>query len=285
MAPESPVLASWELGLRLRERREATGLTSTAAAKHARCTQGYVSDVERGKTKIAPEKLDALLAAYELADEEVAELRELRARANTRGWWQAYSGIFDQTVLRYIGCEHGAESVQTHETLLIPGLLQTEAYGRALFHGTPNYRLTEVDPRIEARLARQRRLFDEEPLHLTAVVNEGALRQQVGGPEVLKAQLRHLLEVAEERSGNVDIRVVPFAAGGYDGLGASTYHLLDFPGARLPSLLYLENLTIMEIAERPDLVRQYSYALREALDLALSSHDSLALIKRVETEL
>lgn len=284
MAPSSPVLASWVLGLRLREFREVKGLTSTAAAKCAGCTQGYVSDVERGKIKIAPEKLDALLAAYEVPEDEAVELRELRTQSNARGWWHAYSSIFDPTALRYFGCEHGAESVQTYEGLLIPGLLQTEAYGRALFSGTPNYRLTEVDPRIEARLARQRRLGGDDPLHLTAVINQGALYQQVGGPEVLRAQLRHLVEVAERHPDTVQIRVVPFSAGGYDALGASTFHLLGFAGA-LPALLYTENLTVMDMAERPDLVREYSYALRETLGLALSTDDSLALIGRVETEL
>ena len=285
MAPTSPVVSIWELGLRLRERRDLAGLTATAAAQHAGCTQGYLSDVERGKTKIGPEKLDALLAAYELGKDEAAELRGLREEANRRGWWQEYSGIFDGTVLRYLGCEHGAASVRTHESLLIPGLLQTEEYARALFRGTPNYRLTEMDPRVEARLTRQRRLDDEDPLRLTAVINEAALHQQVGGPEVLRRQLQHLVDVVERHPETVELRVVPFTAGGYDALGASTFHLLDFPGARLPQLLYQESLTIADTIERPTLIREYAYALREALGLALSTQDSLAAIRRMETEL
>jgi transcriptional regulator with XRE-family HTH domain len=94
MMSDSPVLASWELGLRLRERRDAAGLTATVAAKQASCTQGYLSDVERGNTKIAPKKLEALLAAYEFNKDEADELRELREQVNRRGWWQAYSGIY-----------------------------------------------------------------------------------------------------------------------------------------------------------------------------------------------
>lgn len=285
MAPTSPVVSIWELGLRLREHRELAELTATAAAQRAGCTQGYLSDVERGKTKIAPEKLDALFAAYELGKDEAEKLRGLREEANRRGWWQAYSGIFDPTVLRYLGYEHGAASVRIHESLLIPGLLQTEDYARALYRGTPNNRLVDMDPRVEARLARQRRLDGEDPLRLTAVINEGALHQQVGGPEVLRRQLRHLADVVERHPETVELRVVPFTAGGYDALGAATFHLLDFPGARLPPLLYQESLTMREMVERPTRVREYSYALREALDLALSTQDSLAAIRRVETEL
>lgn len=188
-------------------------------------------------------------------------------------------------MLRYIGYEHGAASVRIHESLLIPGLLQTEDYARAMFRRTPNYRLTEMDPRVEARLTRQHRLDDEDPLRVTAVINEGALHHQVGGPDVLRRQLQHLADVVERHPQTVELRVVPFIAGGYDALGASTFHLLDFPGARLPPLLYQESLTMTDMVERPTLVREYAYALREALGLALNTHDSLATIQQAETEL
>lgn len=285
MAPASPVLASWELGLRLRERREAVGMTSTAAAKRAKCTQGYLSDVERGKTKIAPEKLNALFAAYELSDDEVEELRELRAQVNERGWWQAYSGIYDATVLRMFGLEHGAESVRVYENLLVTGLLQTEEYAHALGEGSPIVRSVDMNPRMEARLLRQQRISEGDPLKLSVVMSEGALRQQVGGPEVLRRQLRHLIDVVEQHPDTVDLRVVPFAAGRFSTLGASTFFLFGFPSTRLPPLVYQESVTSVEIIERPSLVREYSVAHHEAHRVALSREDTLAAIRRAETEL
>jgi transcriptional regulator with XRE-family HTH domain len=285
MMSASPVLASWELGLRLRERREAAGLTATAAAKRAGCTQGYLSDVERGNTKIAPEKLDTLLAAYEFSAEEADELRGLREEVNRRGWWQEYSGIYDPTVLRMFGLEHGAKSARIYENLLITGLLQTEEYAQALSAGSPIVRAADSSPRLEARMLRQQRLSGEPPLKLSVVMSEGALRQQVGGPEVLRGQLRHLAEVVERHPDTVDLRVVPFAAGRFSTLGASTFFLFDFPSTRLPVLLYQESVTSLEVVDRPSLVREYAVAHYEAQRSALSREDTLAAIRQAETEL
>lgn len=285
VAPASPTVAIWELGLRLRERREHTGLTATAAAKQAGCTQGYLSDVERGKTKIAPEKLDALLAAYEFDKAEADELRELRDEANRRAWWSEYSGIFGADMLRFFGYEHGAEWVGSCESLLIPGLLQTESYARALFGGNPDVRVTEVEPLLEARLRRQRRLTDDDPLRLAAVVNEGALRQQVGGPKVLADQLRHLAAMIEQHPQTVEFRVIPFAAGRYRALGASTFHVLRFSSARLPTLVWQDSVASSDLFDRPSQVREYAFAYSEADDLALSRQDSLAAIRQAVKEL
>jgi transcriptional regulator with XRE-family HTH domain len=260
-------------------------MTSTAAAKRAKCTQGYLSDVERGKTKIAPEKLNALFAAYELNEEEVKELLELRAQVNERGWWQAYSGIYEPTVLRMFGLEHGAESVRIYENLLITGLLQTQEYAHALSESSPIFRAVDVHPRMEARLLRQQRLTDANPLKLCVVMSEGALRQQVGGPEVLRGQLRHLIEMVQRLPDTLDLRVVPFTASGFGVLGASTFCLLDFPSTRLPPLLYQESVSSVEIIERPSLVREYSVAHNEAQRVALSREDTLAAIRRAEMEL
>lgn len=283
--PASPTVAIWELGVRLRARREMAGMTATAAAKHAGCTQGYLSDVERGNTKIAPEKLEALLGAYEFSQEEADELRGLREEANRRGWWQEYSGIYDPTVLRMFGLEHGAESVRFYENLLITGLLQTEEYARALGEGSSMQRAVDAAPRMEARMLRQRRLSGGEPIRLSVVMSEAALRQQVGGPEVLRRQLRHLAETAERHPDTVDLRVIPFTAGRFSTMGASTFALIDVPSPRLPVLLYQESVTSVEIVERPAVVREYAVAHHDAQRVALSREDTLAAICGAETEL
>ena len=285
MEQNSPVLAAWELGVRLRERRDEAGLTTTSAAKLAGCTQGYISDVERGNTRLSQHRLDALLRVYDVADEEAEELRGLREEANRRAWWQEYSGIFDPAVLRMFGLEHGAATVRAHENLLINGLLQTEEYAHALGGGSPVFRSADVGPRMEARMRRQQRLDADPPLQLSVVMSEGALRQQVGGPEVLRRQLRHLAGVIERHPDTVDVRIVPFTAGRYGALGAASFYLLEFPSPRLTPLLYQESVTYAELIDRRSLVREYAVAFHASQQDALGPEESLATIRRAETEL
>lgn len=284
MVPLSPVIAAWELGVRLRDRRDAAGLTTTVAAKAAGCTQGYVSDVERGNTRIGPERLDALLGAYDVPPDEAEELRGLRAEVNRRAWWQAYSGIFDPVVLRMFGLEDGAATVRAHENLLITGLLQTEEYAHALAGGSQVFRSADMEPRMEARMRRQQRLDGDDPLRLSVVMSEGALRQRIGGPGVLRRQLRHLAEVVEAHPDTVDVRVVPFSAGRYGTLGAATFYLYEFASPRLRPLLYQESVTYAEVIDRPTLVREYAVAFDESQRIALDPAQSLELIRRAETE-
>src|SRR5687768_5899940 len=102
------------------------------------------------------------------------------------------------------GYENGAESVRAYENLLITGLLQTEEYAHALGEGSPIFRSVDMNPRVEARLLRQQRLASDDPLNLAVVMSEGALRQQVGGPEVLRRQLRHFVETVERHAATID---------------------------------------------------------------------------------
>jgi len=285
MGSASPVVAAWELGVRLRERRDLAGLTSTRAAKHARCTQGYISDVERGNTRIGSEKLELLLKAYQVDPEEADELRALREEVNRRGWWQEYSGILDPTVLRMFGLEHGAETVRAHESLLIYGLLQTEEYAHALGGGSAIFRSADMRPRMAARMLRQQRLDGDDPLRLSVVMSEGALHQEVGGRAVLGRQLRHLVEMVERHPDTVDVRVVPFSIGRFGTLGVGTFHLFEFPSPRLPPLLYQESVSYAELIDRPPVVRDYAVAFEDGQRVALSAEDSLAVIRRTEKEL
>ncbi|MGI5125240.1 helix-turn-helix domain-containing protein [Pseudonocardia sp. CA-107938] len=280
----SPVVAAWELGVRLRQCRDAAGMTTTTAAKGARCTQGYVSDVERGNTRVSLDKLNALLRIYDVEAGEAAELRALREEVLLRGWWQEYSAIFDPVVLRMFGLEHGAVTVRAHQSLLITGLLQTTEYAHALGGGDPIFRSADLQPRMEARMTRQRRLDGEDPLRLSVVMSEGALRQQVGGPEVMRRQLQHLAATIDTHE-NVDVRIVPFTASRYSALGAGTFHIYEFDSPRLPAVLYQESVSYAELIDRAALVREYSVAWDDGAQVALDREQSLALIRRVETEM
>lgn len=285
MAPPSPVVARWDLGRRLREQRDLLGLTGAVAGKPAGLSATFLSDVENGKKNLPEDKLDALITAYELDADAAAELRALREECGQRAWWSKFNTLFSTDVLRFYGCEHGAETTLTFTGSLVSGLLQTRDYARAVIEtGSPWIRLAEADLRVEARMIRQRRLTGDEPLRLTAVLSEAALRQQIGGPAVLVAQLRHLVAMVEEHPDTVELRVVPFSSPGYPALGGS-YQILTFARPTLPPLVWLENITYTELVDDAIKVKEWGLAHAGTVDAALNQRDTLDLIKQIVKEI
>jgi transcriptional regulator with XRE-family HTH domain len=284
MAPSSPTVANWALGLRLKENREEAGLSGVAAAKRIGITGAYLSEVEKGKKNLSADRLEVLIDAYEFDEDEADELRAFREQAAHRGWWNKYSALFSEDLLRFFGFEHGAESLRTFGSDLVNGLLQTEDYARAIIEsGAPNLRLAEVDRRVQCRIARQQRVVGDEPLQILAVMGEAALRQQVGGKEVHIAQLKHLATLIDECPDSLELRVVPFDAPGHPAMGGSGFSLMSFPSGRLPTLLWQETVTSTQLITGSLTTREYGLAHAEATRSALSREDSLTLIKKTFT--
>lgn len=283
----SPSVAGWELGLRLRERRELMGVTAASAGHAIGTGQSYVSGVETGKLKINAAKLVELATVLEFDAAEIDELQQLREAAAQRAWWHPYSAMFSSDVLRYFGFEHGAESIRAYNAGLISGLLQTKAYALAVMHGGgPSIRLAEASRRVEVRLKRQERLDDQEdPLRLTALIGESALRQQVGGREVMVEQLRHLEARIQGLPDTLDVRVIPFSADYYNALGGSNFYLFGFASSRLPELVWQETITSTDLIDQPMRMREYSLAHDQALGFALGRSESLGLIEEIRREL
>lgn len=283
----SPSVAAWELGLRLRERRELMDVTAASAGKAIGTGQSYVSGVESGRLKINERKLAELAAVLEFDQTEVEELQQLRDAAAKRAWWSPYSAMFSADVLRYFGFEHGAEGIRAYNAGLISGLLQTEAYASAVMRGGgPSIRLAEANRRVEVRMKRQERLHDEEdPLRLTAVITESALRQQVGGREVMVGQLRHLETTVERLRDTLDVRIIPFSADYYNALGGSSFYIFGFASSRLPELVWQETITSTDLIDQPMRMREYNLAHDQASAYALGRTESLNLIERIRREL
>ncbi|GAA4620258.1 helix-turn-helix domain-containing protein [Saccharopolyspora hordei] len=280
MAPVSPTVAAWALGLRVRDKREEAGLSGAAAAKRIGIAAAYLSDVERGKKNLSADRLEVLIEVYDFHEDEAEELRSLREQATRRGWWNKYTAIFSTELLRFFGFEHGADSIHTYDSDLVNGLLQTEDYARAIIEsGSPNVRLAEVDRRVAARLTRQKRLTDDPPLHIVSIMSEAALRQQIGGPRVLAGQLMHLERMIETMPESLSLQIVPFEATGHHAMGGSSFHLMSFPSGQLPTLLWQETVTSTQLISDQITVREYSLAHAEATKCALSREDSLQLIR------
>nr|MDT0660389.1 DUF5753 domain-containing protein [Micromonospora sp. DSM 115978] len=285
MAAMSPTVQAMELGLRLRERREELGMTAVGVGRTSGITQAYVSGVEIGKVKLPVDRLAQLVKLYEIDPQEAEELEALRVGAMGRAWWHQYKQLFPAEFLRFLGYEAGADHVRTYQSELIDGLLQTEAYARAILRGGNTYvRLTETEQRIEVRLARQRRLTEDPPLRVTAIFGEGTIRQQVGGPEVMRAQLDHLATLMTRKPRQFQIHIIPYAAGAYPALGAP-FQILSFASRRIPELVWQEVLTSSDIIDQSTRVADYLVTFGETLERALDFDESLALIRQVSKEM
>lgn len=286
MKAPSPVVAAHELGRRLRERRETLGLPAVDVARAARCTPQFLSQVETGKKVPAPERLSLITDRLEFGTSEREQLLALRLQAVRSGPLAAYSGLFSAELLRFYGFEYGCESMHSYGEGVVHGLLQTPDYARAVIQaGGARIRQAEVDRRVQARLLRQQRLTGADPLALSVVMGEAAIRQQIGGPQILARQLEHLAEQVEAHQPRLQVRVIPFTVTGHPVLGAPTFHLLGFPSTRLPDLVWLDTLNAMDLVENPVAVHEYSLAHAAAAEPALDVVDSLSLIKQAAQEL
>jgi transcriptional regulator with XRE-family HTH domain len=281
--PTSAVVCAWELGLRLRAAREQLGLTVGQAAQAIRMQPPNLSATEGGRKRITAANLAKLASVYEISA-ELPDLDVLRVGADARNWYHQYADMFNDEFIRYLGLEMAATSMSSYQSLMIHGLLQTEDYALAVIRGgSPYIRLTEVGPRTEARLIRQRRLSDDEPIQLSLLVTEGALRQRVGGPDVMRRQLLHLVASAEERP-NVHVRVIPFDIGAYPAMGGP-FTVLSFTPRRLPDVSWQETLTAASTHEKIQQVREYAVALAETNTVALNAQESIDLIREVAKEM
>jgi hypothetical protein len=281
----SPVVANWELVLRIRERKEQLGVVVTDITQALRFSRNYWSAIEN-QHKIIPENtLIKLFDILELGAEDREQLLELRAAAKENGWWSKYSALFDSDIQRLFGLEHGADQIQTYDTLIMPGLLQTADYARAVMESDATIRPVEVEQRVEARLRRQKLLSRHTPPHLTAIISEAALRQQVGGVDVLRDQLGHLLAVLKNDQNNIDLRVIPFTSTACGLFGAGTLSLLDFQSPRLPRVAWHESVTTWGVITDANKVRDIARAFNEARTRTLGDRETNEMITKIRREI
>ncbi|MCM6778591.1 DUF5753 domain-containing protein [Nocardia sp. CDC159] len=185
--------------------------------------------------------------------------------------------------MRFYGLEDGAVSIRSVESGVIPGLLQTKDYIRALLLSPLSTgRPTDAGQRTRARLQRQRRLDGPDPLQLSVVVGQAPLMQQIGGPEVQREQLRHLLDLIDRYPDTLDIRIQPFSGA---SLNASTFHLLDFESPRLPTLGWVETAIYGEILYDPKRVEALSFLHERVESIALDRNESARLIEQIASKI
>ncbi|MGW1028653.1 helix-turn-helix domain-containing protein [Streptomyces sp. NPDC002577] len=280
--PNPSTVLGRQLGDELRRLREDAGLTTIQAADALDCTKGKISRIENGRVAVRLPDLMAMLQAYQVSDAEHRErLTALARKANRRrrqGWWNQYSSVLADTYRDYIALETMAESIRTFQAQLVPGLLQIPEYIRAVTVASRQWETgDEIEKFVQVRLARQQRLTGDSPLHLWAVVSEAALLQHVGGPQVMKAQLQHLLGASERP--NVTIQVLPFSRGAHASM-FGPYVVLGFPEEGALDVVLADNPTGSTWLEREAEVARYRDLFDAARTSALSPVESRTLIHR-----
>ncbi|WP_019932037.1 DUF5753 domain-containing protein [Nocardia sp. BMG111209] len=279
MAPLSPTVARWELVLRLRELRERRGFDSATFARRAGFTPANWSHVEKGRRVLTANSIGPVLDLLDVSAAERAELLTLLATGRERGWWAGAAALIGPELQRYYGLEYGAATIRSYDSLVLPGLLQTEDYARALIRADVTIRPVQVEQLVEVRMRRQRRLRGADRAELIALVGEASLLQQVGGPKVLRGQLEYLAGLIDELD-TVEVRVLPFRGETGAVLGGSGFHLLDFASPTLPTFGWSEGSLIGGAVENTDRLGDLGFAYRRALEGSLGRADSLALIRR-----
>jgi transcriptional regulator with XRE-family HTH domain len=251
--PTAPRIA---LGAQLRRLREATNITTGQAAGAIRASPSKLSRLERGRTGARQRDVADLLTLYGVIDEaEREQLLILARQANAPGWWQQYHDVLPRWFGLYIGLEEASSVIRAYEVQLVHGLMQTEDYARAVIHlfnaGAP---AEEIDRRISLRMQRQQLLTRPGAPELWAVLDEAALRRPTGGPQVMRAQMEHLLQLTDLPT--VTLQIVPLRAGPPAAAGGP-FTILRFPGPDLPDLVYLEQLNSALYLDQPHDVTGY----------------------------
>jgi len=251
VAGVSPTVRRRRLGHILRGLREAAGLTGEDVGTAIERSGSWVSRVETGRVGLRGRDLNDLLELYRIDDRILAEeLASLAREGKQRGWWSKYADTLAGPYATYIGFESEAAELLVYETLIVHGLLQTEDYARATFTAAiPPQPADAVERKVQVRMERQELLTRPNPLRLWAILDESVLKRRVGGPIVLRSQMKHLLECG--KMPNVTIQVVPFDAGPHPGMIGS-FSIVRFPSETDPDILYIEGFAGDVFAESDD---------------------------------
>jgi transcriptional regulator with XRE-family HTH domain len=272
------------VGRVLSDWRSRAGLTGDVVAERLTWARSKISKLENASQTITSADVISMAVVYGVSEAERDELVDEVEHATERGWWLSYGdAVTAKQFDRYVDFETEAISLVNFEIDLVPGLLQTEDYARAIAHAfTPSADDDQIQHRVELRKRRQARLFADRPIELDAVVNEGALRQLVGGRDVMCTQLKHLARIAHLP--NVSIRMIPFGVGAYPAMGRP-FVILRFDRPEWLDVAYQENLNSCIYVEHPAEVEQYTAAYTGLCERALSKDDTLLAIDTLAGEL
>ena len=269
------------VGGALRRYRENVGYALEDAARVLECDRSKISRIETGQRGIRPKELRELLAEYGVPEGDQAALMAIASRGGQRGWWHPYTGSFSEAYLDYVIMESVASEIMAYEAQLVPDLLQTEDYARAIAAAEPGYTAGgQQEDAIAAMDVRRQGVLTGKPSgrRLWVILGEGALHQAVGGPGVLAGQIRHLLQLSEDIP-DLTLQVLPFSAGAHAAAGSASLAILRFSDAPSLGVVYVEALSGGVYLESQTDVARYIRAFALLRASALSAADSVRLLR------
>ena len=271
------------LGAQLRRLREAAGNTPEQAGAAIRGSRSKISRMEAGRVRFKIRDMTDLLTVYGVTDEQVrSRFLSLTRQSGKPDWWAKYGDVLPDWFEPYLGLESAAAAVRSFDIQFVHGLFQAEDYARAVIRlGHQADSPDGIEDRVALRLKRQDLLTRPDPPRIWSVMDESVLRRPVGGPDVLRAQLHYLIEVASMP--HVTIQVMPFARAGHAGENGS-FTLLRFRERDLPDVVYIEHLTSAIYLEQRPGVEHYLGVVDRLSGRALTPDATRRLIEQAARE-
>ena len=275
-----PTVLRMLLGNQLRRLREEAGITPERAGYEIRASRSKISRMEHGRVGFKERDVADLLTLYRVTDDAIrGHMLALAEHASSQGWWARYDDVMPDWFETYVGLEQATSLIRTYELQFVPGLFQTEGYAREVtVLGHRSASAEEIDRRVSLRIKRQQILSRESGPRVWAVIDESALRRPLGGREVMREQLAHLIDMAERPQ--VTLQVMPFDRGGHSAAGGS-FSILRFAEPDLPDVVYIEQLTGALYLDRPVEIDHYREVMNSLSAEAETPADSARQLKKL----
>jgi transcriptional regulator with XRE-family HTH domain len=278
-----PTVLRMILGRQLQALREKAGMSYEQAAETIYSSWYTIRRMERGEGGLKPLTVKSLLMAYGITDvREIDAFLALARDASKPGWWHSYDDVLPSWFKIAVGLEEAASLIRAYEPQVIPGLLQTEDYVRAITTASfPDAAGEETERRVALRLARQELLRRPAPPEYWVVMDETVLRRPVGSREVMRGQLSRLIEAAEMPA--LTIQVIPYSAGWHPAL-YGMFWVFRFPDQEMPDIVYSEGLTGAYYMNKPAETTAYIEALDRMCAQAASPDQTVTLLRDIMKE-
>ncbi|MQY23462.1 helix-turn-helix domain-containing protein [Nocardia macrotermitis] len=277
-----------QLGRALRDAREGSGFTLERTAQLMEMGKTSLGRIEKGQNdKVRLRDIEALGELYELGAERIEELKALAQQMATKSWWQASRHLLFPGYNTYLGLEAGASRLLFYQPLVVPGLLQTLRYAKAVEHQyLPDETPEDVQRRVDLRIRRASILTRQRsPASAEFILTESVLHTVVGSHAVMAEQLRHIADLSTRA--NLTVRVLPFSASiPAGGIAVPPYIILEFPAdsprfQAEPPIVYTEGAIGTMFFEEPEDVGRYREIHAELGGAALDEQQSRSLLRQV----
>ncbi|WP_433224747.1 helix-turn-helix domain-containing protein [Microtetraspora malaysiensis] len=270
----SPATRRRELAMALRGYRERARLDSTKVSKQLGWDPSKISRIESGRfRRINVRDVLDMLTLYGVDDPAERErLAQIARDSRAKGWWDQYADVFKSELPNL---EAGATIIRTYEILCVPGLLQTPGYAAAMFRGIGVLDDEAVARRVAARMARQEIIVRDNPPQLHAVMDEAALRKSVGGPDVMREQIEHLVKLSDLP--NVTIQLIPHSIGAHAAMTMS-FTIMCFSAENAP-IVYAEMPVSPVVMYKHEDVQSYALLYDRLMATALFPEDTAAAMR------